>query len=301
MSAISRRPEADPLYAGPQPERAAYATGMLLDVQDFLDEQTYHRGRLARALAFLAGGGTLAGLEVTHRPADAGQPEEIQVAPGIAVDRIGRLVEIPRPACLRLDRWFTGEIMRDGGDTLRTATYGGLDRFISARASAPGVLPARAVVADVYLRFVACEHGLTPSFAGGPFDALDAVAPARLRDAYELQLVARTDHLDDAFTGLPDPGTDLGAIADIAARRAALQDAILGAYPMSGSAGTAGAIAPPPGHPPGLDPTAVFLARVLVPVGPDDPPQRTGETVGIDNFSRRFVASEALLARWVGA
>ena len=143
--------------------------------------------------------------------------------------------------------------------------------------------------------------GLTPSFAGGPFDALDAVAPARLRDAYELQLVARTDHLDDAFTGLPDPGTDLGAIADIAARRAALQDAILGAYPMSGSAGTAGAIAPPPGHPPGLDPTAVFLARVLVPVGPDDPPQRTGETVGIDNFSRRFVASEALLARWVGA
>ena len=191
--------------------------------------------------------------------------------------------------------------MRDGGDTLRTATYDGLDRFISARAGAPGVLPARAVVADVYLRFVACEHGLTPSFAGGPFDALDAVAPARLRDAYELQLVARTDHLDDAFTGLPDPGTDLGAIADIAARRAALQDAILGAYPMNGSAGTAGAIAPPPGHPPGLDPTAVFLARVLVPVGPDDPPQRTDETVGIDNFSRRFVASEALLARWVGA
>ena len=82
MSAISRRPEADPLYAVPQPERAAYATGMLLDVQDFIDEQTYHRGRLARALAFLAGGGTLAGLEVTHRPADAGQPEEIQVAPG---------------------------------------------------------------------------------------------------------------------------------------------------------------------------------------------------------------------------
>jgi hypothetical protein len=52
MSAISRRPEADPLYAGPQPERAAYATGMLLDAQDFIDEQTYHRGRLARALAF---------------------------------------------------------------------------------------------------------------------------------------------------------------------------------------------------------------------------------------------------------
>src|SRR5438045_3872814 len=83
-------------------------------------------------------------------------------------------------------------------------------------------------------------------------------------------------------------GPALGGIADIAARRAAVRDAILGAYPMGGSAATAGAIAPPPGHPPGLDPTAVFLARVLVPVGPDDPPQRTDETVGIDNFSRRF-------------
>ena len=72
MSAISRRPEADPLYARPRPERAAYATGMLLDAQDFADEQTYHRGRLARALLFGVGSGTLAGLAVTHRPASQG-------------------------------------------------------------------------------------------------------------------------------------------------------------------------------------------------------------------------------------
>ncbi len=66
MSAVTRLPEADPLYARPQPQRPFYATGMLLDAQDFSDEQTYHRGRLAQAIAFISGGGTLAGLRVAH-------------------------------------------------------------------------------------------------------------------------------------------------------------------------------------------------------------------------------------------
>jgi hypothetical protein len=300
MSAIARRPEADPLYTGAPPERTAYATGMLLDAQDFADEQTYHRGRLARALAFLAGGGTLAGLEVTHRPGSETRPEEIEVAPGLAVDALGRLVEVVRPACLRVVRWFDAETARDGGDTLRRAALGALNRFVSPRAQGDA-LPERAVVADVYVRFVACEKGLTPSFAAGPFDALDAVAASRLRDAYELHLVARADGLDDDFNGLPDPGPDLAAIADPDARRAALQDAILGAYPVRGRAGTEGALAPPPGHPPGLDPTAVFLARVLIPVGASDPPARSDDPVRVDNFSRRFVPAATLLARWIGA
>jgi len=165
-------------------------------------------------------------------------------------------------------------------------------------------LPPRGVVVDVFLRFVSCERGLTPSFAAGPFDALDAVAASRLRDAYELHFVARADGLDDDFSGLPDLGPDLAAITDPAERRAALQDALLAAYPVRGRAGGIGgtaAIAPPAGHPPGLDPTAVFLARVLLPVGEDDPPVRAAEAHVVDNFSRRFVPAAALLARWVGA
>src|SRR5262245_1972829 len=59
----------DPLVRLPRAERPAYATGMLLDAQDFQDEQTYHRARLARALSALAGSGTLAGLEVQYVPA----------------------------------------------------------------------------------------------------------------------------------------------------------------------------------------------------------------------------------------
>jgi hypothetical protein len=279
---------------------------MLLDAQDFADEQTYHRGRLARALAFLAGGGTLAGLRVSYQAAGADAPEEIRVAPGLAVDRLGRLIEIPRPACVRLVRWYEASVAGDGGDALHRAAYDNLPRFMSARAQAdatqPGAVavPARAVVADVFARFIACEQGLTPSFAAGPFDALDAVATSRLRDAYELLLIPR-DALDDAYSGLPNPGLDLAAIADLDLRRAALQDAVLGAWPASGHSGQPGALAPLPEHPRNLDPTAVFLARVLIPVTAQNPPQRDGAGVLVDNWSRTVLPSVNLIARWVGA
>ena len=43
------------------PERVNYATGVLLQAEDFRDEQTYHRGRLATALRHLVGFGTRRG------------------------------------------------------------------------------------------------------------------------------------------------------------------------------------------------------------------------------------------------
>jgi hypothetical protein len=64
-----------------KPQRPFYTTGMLLDAQDFSDEQTYHRGRLAQAIAFhlwrwhvgwFAGG-------APAREHDTGTPEEIRV------------------------------------------------------------------------------------------------------------------------------------------------------------------------------------------------------------------------------
>jgi hypothetical protein len=315
MSTLARLPEADPLYAQPLSERPVYATGMLLDAQDFADEQTYHRVQLARAMAFLAGGGTLAGLRVTHQAATTGAnavPEEIRVEAGLAVDRLGRLIELPRPACLRLPRWYDSKNAADGGDTLRRSAYAGLGRFLSERAIAEaGVLdaapvPGRAVVADVFVRFVACPRGLTPSFAAGPFDALNAVSTSRVRDAYELLLIPR-EGLDDAYDGLPAaPGpaavgdTEADTPARRSARRDALQDAVLGAYPVSGRSGSAGQLAPQPEQPNGLDPTAVFIARALIPVAAGDPPVRQGDAVLVDNWHRRFIPSASLLAQWIG-
>ncbi len=315
MSAVQRMPATDPLYTRPAPDRPFYATGMLLDANDFLDEQTYHRGRLAQAVAFLSGGGTLAGLRVVHQAPDAASDtaEQIRVEPGLAVDRLGRLIELSRPACLRVERWFEARVAADGGDAVRRATYPRaadnlppLPSLLSPRANAEaGVdpappLPALALVADVYLRFIACERGLTPSFAEGPFDALDAVTTSRLRDAYELLLVLRGD-LDVGRDGLPDLGRDLAGIADLAERRAALQDEVLEAFPASGRSGQEGGLAPLDEHPRDLDPSAVFLARVLIPVTADTIPQRQGAAVLVDNWSRRFVPGLRLLARFVAA
>lgn len=305
MSATSRRPEADPLFGRPQPQRPVYSTGVLLDAGDFLDEQTYHRGRLAQAVAFLTGGGTLAGLRVTHAAEEAERAEEVRVAAGVVADRLGRLVEVRRPACLRLERWWDATVDEDGGDALTRATYQDVDRFVSPRtvAEAGGdgrpPLPDRAVVADVFVRFVACEEGLTPSFAQGPWDALDAVSVARLRDAYELLLVPR-DGLDDDFDGLPPPGPDLAGIGDAADRRAAVQDAVLDGWPAEGGAEEEDGLPPLPEHPTGMDPTAQFLARLLIPVTADAPPQRDGDGVVVDNRSRRLVPSSHLLQRWLG-
>jgi hypothetical protein len=301
-----RQPDADPLVAAPPPERPNYATGMLLDAADFLDEQTYHRGRLAQALAFLSGGGTLAGLRVIHRSRSADPPteEEIRVEPGIAIDRIGRLIELPRPACLRLQRWWDGWITSDAS-TIRQASYTEIGPLLSARARAEAgtadrpALPDRALIADVYLRFIVCPRGLSPAFASGPYDALNAVATARLRDAYELLLVPRPG-LDAATSGLPSVPPSLPPDADAATRSAQLQDAVLENWPVRGRAGAPEALEPLSEHADGVDPTAHFLARLALPLAEDDPPARVEGPVLIDNGARRFAPSTQLLQRLIG-
>lgn len=289
---------ADPLSSQPRAVRPAYATGMLLDAQDFSDEQTYHRGRLARALAFLAGGGTLAGLGLSHLPETPDQAESLQVDPGLAVDRLGRLVEVPRAACIRLPNWWNGL----AAAALTQASYADPGRFASRRLADSGVsLPARALVADVFIRFATCPVGLSPSFASGPYDSLNAVSTARLCDAYELRLLPRAG-LDDDYLGLP-PAPGGAAVGDAGAtpgaRRDAMQDAILAGYP--GAYQGDGQILPPaPEQPDGVDPSAVFLGRLFLPVDAGSPPARTADAPVIDNWGRRFLPPQALLAQWHG-
>src|SRR5262245_13655248 len=94
----------DPLVSSANFDRLHYATGELLGADDFRDEQTYHRRQLARALLHLHGSGTVAGLRVIHghRPGQNRAPDEVEleVFPGLALDHAGRLVEVPRNACL---------------------------------------------------------------------------------------------------------------------------------------------------------------------------------------------------------
>jgi hypothetical protein len=257
-------------------DRVFYATGILLAADDFDAEQTYHRGRLARALAYLHGSGTVAGLRVTV------DNDELRVQPGLAIDRLGRLIEIPRAACLRLDRWYQGEDV----DRLRTALHGA---------------PANGVIVDLFVRYVTCDRGKTPAFAAGPFDALDAVQPSRQRDAYELTLLPRAE------TDPPLPETaeidapPLPPASDVAARRAALREAIFTRWREGTDAWTNRGPAPLREHTPAQDPTSLFLARLVLPAtaaptAEERPVRTAGEPVRVDNDSRRFVYGTIALA-----
>lgn len=269
----------DPLQGAPaSPDRVAYATGVLLDASDFEAEQLYHRGRLARALAWLHGGGTVAGLRVDwERQPDGG--ERVTVRAGLAIDRVGRVIEVPRDACLRLDRWYAGQNPADLDAALDDAAGG--------------------VIADVFLRFVPCPRGLTPAFASGPFDATDAVQPSRLRDGHELKLYLRRERP----APFPVPEWEDFSAVPAGERAERMQDRMFALWSERESAWTRDGLAPLAEHLPNQDATSVFLARLVLPATRGDPgeaPARTADDVSIENRRRRFVYPPAALARALG-
>ncbi len=272
----------------PEPDRLHYATGVLLGAEDFQAEQDYHRGRLARALACIVGHGTVAGLEVIHQGRRAAteegpaRPERLLVEPGLAIDRLGRMIEVARPRCLKLDDWYRAQ----SPQLLRQAWH-------DADALWPG--SPSGVAADLFVRFVVCENGKTPAFASTAFDSFDSVTAARLRDGFEVSLFLR----DESHPPAPQPlWPDFGGDA------ANLRRAIYDAWREGRSGATAGELKPLPEHLPGQDRSALFLARVVVPADPSPagqrPLRRQAEEVVVRNELRPFVVPAAALLRWLG-
>lgn len=310
-SELKKEERSDPLKQKQSPpDRVFYATGVLLDADDFLAEQTYHRGQLARALSHLHGSGTVAGLKVVWvKPSEDlnapdAQQEEIRVEPGIAVDRLGRIIEVPRAACIRLKRWFDEQ----NEDDLVQALYAGDEAPLVNREGVDGVVEGTdqvaGIVADLFIRFVVCERGKTPAFASGPFDALDAVEPSRLRDGYEIKLFLRQEHrADDPSSSLPMPEKIWPA--DSGHLHAAIFDAWHKATDRTEVPGAKGASALKPlrEHTAGQDTSFVFLARVVLPaerVEARPQVRRIEQDVRVDNHIRPFVYTATALARLSG-
>lgn len=270
----------DALPTALRPDRLYYDTGVLLDREDFGDEQTYHRGRLARALSYLGGSGTLVGLKVSAmRPAPG---LELQVGGGLAVDRHGRLIEVPRPWCLRLAPWVASK----SNDALRAA------------------LGAEGVVADLYVRFVSRGRGATPAFAHGAYDATDALVPSRVRDAFAFELRLRPEAKDDPAAPNHLPRQRFAALRALppAERADAARAALLDGWGPSLARPDGEALARLQEHAVGVDAAAVFLARVRLPAGAPDADGRpvfdldSFDDSHIDNESRAFVVPNDMLA-----
>jgi hypothetical protein len=79
-----------------------YHFGMLLGVEDFRAEQGFHVGRMRRHQHFLHGTGVVAGYGVTFVAATT----ELRVAPGRAVDALGRDLVLERAQCVSLPLWW---------------------------------------------------------------------------------------------------------------------------------------------------------------------------------------------------
>jgi hypothetical protein len=269
---------ADPLEQATAPERVNYATGVLLQADDFRDEQTYHRGRLAIAMRHLAGFGTLAGLRV-RAPAAEDNELELHVDPGLALDRYGRLIELREPYCIRLARWFAAQ----PPEKLRAA--------IQLKPRTPLDV---AVVADVFLSARDCGRGKTPSFASGPFDALDALVPARLAEAPQLELVLRAEgppgDIPAPKNHWPGPSAD----------RDAQLAAVLGAWDVGLSGGLDEGLEPLAEHVDGNPLSAVLLARIAIPAAAPAgkaPTLDLSKRTRVDNGLRPFIY---LPGKWLG-
>jgi len=273
---------ADPLEQPLAPERVNYATGVLLQAEDFRDEQTYHRGRLATALRHLVGFGTIAGLAV-RAPAAEDNELELHVEPGIALDRYGRLIELGEPFCIRLARWFEAQTSPD----LRAA--------IQRKPRTPLDV---AVVADIFLSAKDCGRGKTPSFASGPFDALDALVPARLAEQPQLELVLRAEGPPNA---IPTPANAWPAPNASAEAKLA---AVLGSWDIGLSGDLDEGLEPLAEHVEGTELSAVLLARIAIPaILAADAPSGTrpkldlSKRTRVDNGIRPFIY---LPGKWLG-
>ena len=84
-------------------KRVRYSTGLVLGLDEFLQEQTYFLEKNRAHARGLHGYGVMCGLDVGSR----GDPDpEIVVAPGIAINPRGQTMMVDQDYCLRVNAWL---------------------------------------------------------------------------------------------------------------------------------------------------------------------------------------------------
>src|SRR4051812_526978 len=103
MSCISTNCESN---VSPDPHRrVCYSNGLVLGVDEFVQEQVYFLEQNREHNRGLHGYGTVCGLYVTVQDTPAEGPQ-IWVGPGAAIDPRGRVIRVPQAQCARIDDWL---------------------------------------------------------------------------------------------------------------------------------------------------------------------------------------------------
>lgn len=208
---------------------------------------------------------------------------EIAVTPGVAIDRVGRIIEVPRTVCIRVQPWLNGQSDSDLNASLHAGN----------------------LLIDVFATFVPCTSGVTPCFATNDnYSATDAFSADRLLDSFAMQLVLRTE----VNPGLPQdpwlPGGGVPAGGITPAVLTALQQSILAANSGASAAQPFSASGPIPAeYPKGFDYSSVFLARISIPAtagSAGQPPTYNLNQISVNNSVRLFLYPPSLVSRTLG-
>ncbi len=169
-----------PQIAPPDPSKHVdYQLGMVLGVDDFVQEFSYSSGRDKRIVRDLIGYGVVSGLRVTVDVSAAGGPQ-VQVAPGELVTPSGQFVCISPAQCANLNAWLQANVDQ-----------------IEQIASPPPATLALSVVAS----YAECFTDTVP-IPGEPCRSDDELQqPSRIQDSFalDLQLSAPPQTEDDAI------------------------------------------------------------------------------------------------------
>jgi hypothetical protein len=299
--------------------RVHFAEGMLLGIEATNAEQEFHRRRLVRHQHWLHGSGTIVGLAVSLEQHELNPPDvpgkqirlDVHVAPGVAVDGLGREVQCAESYCIDLVEWLVAQ-----GDDPKAGAFGvdgifRLDDWLMP--AAPGlakVLKSGVLNLRVTARQEACPRGLQPVFAHRLNDSTDAVDASRIGDGVELELLPDETPSED-FRGRPrrwadvdvpgdgslDPlltAAETAHLAGLSAsdrnamrRRARLLYAAGAGLPSGGGAGTLPAT---------LAATArTLLARISIPVPDPASVVLDPAAILVDNLVRPFAVADELL------
>lgn len=143
-----------------------YHYGMLLGVEDFVTDQSYHRGKMRLHNAWLHGSGVIWGMKVS---VDVGRGE-IRVEPGLALDGFGRELHSEQPQCVNIGRWFAAH-KADPGFTFTTGDDGKIT-----------------FDAHVVVRHRACLMRPVPALLDSCAGATSQTAFSRVQETFELLL-----------------------------------------------------------------------------------------------------------------
>lgn len=166
-------------------KRVNYSFGLVLGVDEFLQEQTHLLEKHRRHNRMLHGFGTVAGLKVTV-PSDV-DPPEIRVANGLAVSPGGFDICVPNVMCAKVNDWLAANAQE-----LR-------DRFGN---------PPTTIGLCVVLCYRECATDIVP-VPGEPCRTdEEAMAPSRLADSFELKLCVTPETSPPSLTPISSPPSD---------------------------------------------------------------------------------------------